>query len=106
MSIKSWWQGDTRVEPFMEPVNEALDRSGLKGEKRTDVYNRAYEAIHAAIIQYGEDPEIQKILNMSSEEIHAEMLAELGTEEAVSEAVDRTKRVIKDAISKGMGINK
>lgn len=51
---KSWWSGDRRVEPFMPPVNAALDRSGLKGKARTDVYNRAYEAVYNAIKEHGE----------------------------------------------------
>ena len=42
-------QGDTRVEKYMGPVAAALDRSGLTGQARTDVYNRAYEAVWAAI---------------------------------------------------------
>lgn len=49
---KMWWSGDSRVEPFMGEVNNALNRSGLEGQKRTDVYNRAYEAVYAAIIKY------------------------------------------------------
>lgn len=51
---KSWWSGDNRVDPFMKPVSEALDRSGLVRSKRIDVYNRAYEAIYKAILQYGD----------------------------------------------------
>lgn len=49
---KSWWSGDERVEPFMGNITKALDRSGLKGQKRTDVYNRAYEAVYNAIKFY------------------------------------------------------
>ena len=49
---KMWWGGDKRVEPFMGRVSQALDRSGLEGEKRTDVYNRAYEAVYEAIKKY------------------------------------------------------
>ena len=47
--IKPWWPGYPEVEPYMIPVNEALDRSGLVGQVRTDVYNRAYEAVYKAI---------------------------------------------------------
>lgn len=53
--LKTWWAGDARVEPFMQGVRDALDRSGLEGQKRTDVYNRAYEAIYAAIAKYDGD---------------------------------------------------
>ena len=43
---KHWWSGDQRVEKYMPKIDSALDRSGLKGQKRIDVYNRAYEAIY------------------------------------------------------------
>lgn len=49
-----WWSGDSRVEPFMKSVNEALERSGknLEKQERTDIYNRAYEAVYEAIKKY------------------------------------------------------
>lgn len=49
--LKSWWKGDTRVEPYMSKVNEAIERSGKKltQDERTDIYNRAYEAVYKAI---------------------------------------------------------
>lgn len=50
--LKTWWEGDKRVEPFMKPVREALDRQGLTGPSRTDIYNRAYEAVYNAIVIY------------------------------------------------------
>ena len=50
--LKSWWCGDIRVEKYMPEIDRALDRSGLKGQQRTDVYNRAYEAIYKAICDY------------------------------------------------------
>lgn len=53
--IKSWWPGDSRVEPFMKPVSDALERQGLTGDARTDVYNRAYEAVYNAIKEYHDD---------------------------------------------------
>ena len=46
---KLWWQGDKRVEPFMGPVAEAIDRHLESGRARTDIYNRAYEAVYKAI---------------------------------------------------------
>ena len=49
---KSWWSGDSRVEPFMHELNEAIKRAGLNGSAKTDVYNRAYEAVYNAIIKY------------------------------------------------------
>lgn len=49
--IKMWWAGDPRVEKHMKRVRDALDRSGLDGQKRTDVYNRAYEAVYYAILE-------------------------------------------------------
>jgi hypothetical protein len=52
--FKSWWAGDQRVEPFMIKLNAALARSGknLTTYERTDIYNRAYEAVHEAIVKY------------------------------------------------------
>ena len=50
--MKSWWSGDTRVDPFMQGVREALDRADLKKENRTDIYNRCYEAVYSAIKFY------------------------------------------------------
>ena len=52
--IRSWWAGDSRVSEFIEPLNSALDRSGknLTRDERTDIYNRAYEAIYKAILKY------------------------------------------------------
>lgn len=47
--IKSWWAGDSRVEPYMAKVSEALERRNITGEARTDIYNRAYEAVYQAI---------------------------------------------------------
>ena len=44
--LKLWWSGDSRVEPYMSEIVKALKRSGLEGEKRTDVYNRAYKAVY------------------------------------------------------------
>ncbi len=46
---KRWWPGESRVEPYMKDIDKALDRSGLTGQPRIDVYNRAYEAVHKAI---------------------------------------------------------
>lgn len=48
--LKTWWEGDTRVEPYMHKIREALERRSIVGEARTDIYNRAYEAIYQAIV--------------------------------------------------------
>lgn len=48
--MKSWWSGDDRVEEFMHPVREAIERNIPGGN--TDIYNRSYEAVYAAIIKY------------------------------------------------------
>lgn len=50
---KPWWPGDSRVEPYMVPIAEALKRNGLEsGSKQfVDIYNRAYEAVYKAIIE-------------------------------------------------------
>ena len=47
-----WWAGDKRVEPFMERVSRALERNNIKGQAKTDIYNRAYEAVHAVFEMY------------------------------------------------------
>ena len=46
---KPWWPGDVRVEKFMEPVSAAISRHLPRGREWTDIYNRAYEAVYAAI---------------------------------------------------------
>jgi hypothetical protein len=48
-NYKTWWAGDPRVEAYMKPVREALERRGVVGESSTDIYNRAYEAVYKAI---------------------------------------------------------
>lgn len=50
--LKSWWSGDNRAEGFMLPVWEALERHVPQGAARTDIYNRAYEAVYNAIQKY------------------------------------------------------
>lgn len=47
---KPHWTGNPKVEPFMAPVAEVLDKyfdetSGAW----TDIYNRVYEVIHTVI---------------------------------------------------------
>lgn len=51
---KSWWAGDNRVEKFMPKVSAAIERSGasLTQDQKTDIYNRAYEAVYAAILEF------------------------------------------------------
>jgi len=34
----------------MVPIGEALDRAGIKGDHRVDIYNRCYEAVYKAIL--------------------------------------------------------
>jgi len=46
---RPWWSGDPRVEPYMAPVATALDNNGIKAQARTEIYNRAYEAVYNAI---------------------------------------------------------
>jgi len=50
---KFHWAGDERVEPYMRPVLEAIDRHlDLFGPEFIDIYNRCYEAVYAAIKEY------------------------------------------------------
>lgn len=51
--IKSWWPGDERVEEFMQPVSDAIQRHiPWPSQEYTDIYNRAYEAVYNAIQKY------------------------------------------------------
>ena len=43
-------QGDPVVDRLMQPVEKALQRHGIKGEARTDIYNRAYEAVMNSMV--------------------------------------------------------
>lgn len=49
---KRWWEGDPRVEPFMIPVKDELHKHGLERSVRASIYNRAYEAVYAAIKKF------------------------------------------------------
>ena len=50
---KMWNPGDPRVEQFMSPVAEAIKRHiDWPSDEFTDIYNRAYEAVWAAIRKY------------------------------------------------------
>lgn len=47
---RPWWPGDSAVEPFMPPVAAAIARHlPTGGAASIDIYNRAYEAVHAAL---------------------------------------------------------
>jgi len=50
---KYFWSGDSRVDPYMHPVIEAIDRHVPKGDAWTDIYNRAYEAVYNVMKDYG-----------------------------------------------------
>lgn len=53
---KSWWPGDDRVEKYMPPVIQAITRHlPWPSQEATDIYNRAYEAVYQAIMEYGGD---------------------------------------------------
>lgn len=52
---KPWWPGDSRVEPFMARVRQALERNGIEKPASTDIYNRAYEAVYEAIVKFDRD---------------------------------------------------
>lgn len=47
--MKSWWPGDNRVEKYMSKVRVAIERHVKDSDAITDIYNRAYEAVFAAI---------------------------------------------------------
>ena len=44
--------GCSRVEPFMHKFRLALSKIDLDDEIKTTLYNRAYEAVYAAIEEY------------------------------------------------------
>ena len=43
-------EGDPVVDRLMKPVLDALIRHGQRGEARTDIYNRAYEAVMNSMV--------------------------------------------------------
>ena len=47
-----WWEGDLRVEPYMHDIAKAIDRNIQGG--CPEIYNRAYEAVYKAIVDYSE----------------------------------------------------
>lgn len=50
---KSWCPGDEKVEEFMPRVAEAIRRYHKQPSPEfTDIYNRCYEAVWAAIRKY------------------------------------------------------
>lgn len=78
---KMWYPGDARVEPFMVPVNDELHRHNLPRDVRVSVYNRAYEAVEAAINKYA----------ITREEIEAPLRAEI---ERLREAASEMAEVV------------
>lgn len=52
---KSWWPGDERVEPYMLNLYNTLNKYNLDTSTKTDIYNKAYEAVYAAIKDYATD---------------------------------------------------
>ena len=50
--MKMWWNGDSRVEPYMIEIKKELDKQGIKGQASTQIYNRAYEAVYKAITDF------------------------------------------------------
>lgn len=52
-SSKPWWPGDERVEEFMLPVAAVLQKYlPYPSKEYAHCYNRAYEAVCAAIFHY------------------------------------------------------
>lgn len=74
---KSWWSGDIRVQPFMKELIKTLDKyyPAPHSKERTDIYNRAYEAVYSAIVTYDKSqkkrPRVSAKLNneLSAKEI-------------------------------------
>jgi hypothetical protein len=51
---RPWWSGDPRVEKYMIEVRAAIHRHVNDPAAHTDIYNRAYEAVYAAIKDYAD----------------------------------------------------
>ncbi len=49
-NVRRHMQDTLGVDKFMGPFREALDSLGLEKDQRTKVYNRAWEAVHNAIV--------------------------------------------------------
>lgn len=47
--LKAWWSGMSEAEKYMKNVSDAIDRNIVDAQARIDIYNRAYEAVCAAI---------------------------------------------------------
>ena len=43
-------EGDPVVDKLMRPVMDALIRHAIRGASRTDIYNRAYEAVMNSMV--------------------------------------------------------
>lgn len=46
---KAWWPGDKRVERYIIGVIDVLKKHNVSQPARTEIYNRAYEAVYSAI---------------------------------------------------------
>lgn len=57
ISIKPWWSGDSRVEPFMHKVSDELRKYELPESVLTSIYNRCYESVYEAIRKYADGVE-------------------------------------------------
>ena len=63
--FKSWWSGDPRVGKYMTSVYAAIHRQDhvLTPEAMTDIYNRAYEAVYACLVDCDEKQKISNVLS-------------------------------------------
>ena len=57
---KSWWPGDNRVEKYMPNVSKTITKyHDWPSKEFTDIYNRCYEAVYQAILDFDNKKELE-----------------------------------------------
>ena len=94
---KTWWTGSRRVEPYMREVAEAISRHLPKGEAHTDIYNRAYEAVHKALTERQSIPK-ERLLEWAE---FTRLASESHPHKKFREGAARVIHLLKKAITSG-----
>ena len=82
-------QGDKRIDELMIPVLNAINRHVKDGDAKTDIYNRAYEAVM----------EVQDALNVSAA-VTAKQIAENAKNLQRAEAAEADNKRLRDALER------
>jgi len=100
--LKSWWAGDPRVEKFMPPIADAIMRHlPWPSEEYVDIYNRAYEAVYNAIVEYADkNAEIARLLAALSEIEKGEGAFSRDPLTHASNTIENMKRIAREAREK------